>query len=388
MIGKQINVSRWTRALDIEDTVILGLGFVLAIALRWSMRNYASEDFRAYTNGWYKAIKLQGFSVFGSNFANYTPPYLYLLYGVSVLFHRLAPVIAVKLPALVCDFICGWFVYRLVRLKYDRREVPLLAFFATIFAPTVVLNSAMWGQADSIYTTALVACVYFLATERPAYAWVAFGVAFAFKLQAIFLAPLLLALLLRRQVAWKYVLLVPLVYLIAIVPAGLAGRPWRELLLIYANQSEAYRELTMGAPNMYTWLPNERYDALYGPGLIWAVIMCFLFVVLVYKSEISITHTTLVQLALLSVLLVPYVTPKMHERYFFPADVLSIVWGFYLPKYFWVPLVIGLTSFFVYTPYLLSLPNFIPHPVLALGLFIIIVVVCWRATRALYSQKA
>jgi Gpi18-like mannosyltransferase len=61
----------------------------------------------------------------------------------------------------------------------------------------------------------------------------------------------------------------------------------------------------------------------------------------------------MIQLALISVLVVPYLLPKMHERYFFAADVISIIFGFYYPRYFFVPIIINLVSLFSYFPYLM-----------------------------------
>ena len=63
-----------------------------------------------------------------------------------------------------------------------------------LFAPTILLNSAFWGQSESTFTAFLLLCIYFLMAEPSNLACLAFGVTFAFKLQAIFLAPLLVAL--------------------------------------------------------------------------------------------------------------------------------------------------------------------------------------------------
>ncbi len=72
--------------------------------------------------------------------------------------------------------------------------MALLGYVATLLAPVMILNSSFWGQADSIYTAALLACLYFLLLRRNWLAFLSFGIAFAFKLQAIFLAPLLVIL--------------------------------------------------------------------------------------------------------------------------------------------------------------------------------------------------
>ncbi len=52
----------------------------------------------------------------------------------------------------------------------------------------------------------------------------------------------------------------------------------------------------------------------------------------------------LVSLALLSVLFVPYVLPYMRERYYYPADILSVVFAFYFPEKFYVPVITVFSS--------------------------------------------
>ena len=151
------------------------------------------------------------------------------------------------------------------------------------------------------------------------------------------------------------------------------GRPLVDLLSIYFTQAGYYRSLTKNAPNLYQWLPNDLYDIFYPAGVIWTVAIIFLLVVLVRKSQIKLTKETLILLATLSVLLMPYLLPKMHDRYFFAADVISIIFAFYFPRYFYVPLVIGLVSFFSYFPFLFG-TEVIPLSYLAFALLAIIII--------------
>ena len=62
----------------------------------------------------------------------------------------------------------------------------------------------------------------------------------------------------------------------------------------------------------------------------------------------------LVSLALLSVLFPPFFFPGMHERYFFPADVLSVIYAFCVPRGVWVTILIQFASAFAYLPYLFA----------------------------------
>jgi Gpi18-like mannosyltransferase len=216
----------------------------------------------------------------------------------------------------------------------------------------VVLNGSFWGETDMLYTSCLVACLYFLLSKQKTAGLVAFGLAFSFKLQALFLAPFLLILLMKRAVSWKQFLLVPVVYLMTLVPAWLVGRPLPELLQVYLGQTDKYKALSMNAPTLYQWLPNGLYNILYPAGVIWCAVMVFFFVTLVYKSRMQLADERMIELAMLSVLIVPCFLPKMHDRFFFPADVIAILLGFYFPQRFYVPIVVSAVSFFSYLPFL------------------------------------
>jgi len=94
----------------------------------------------------------------------------------------------------------------------------------------------------------------------------------------------------------------------------------------------------------------------------------------------------MVELAVLSVLVVPYMLPKMHDRFFFPADVVSIILGFYFPQRFYVPVVISLVSFFSYFPFLFGY-EVIPLRYLALVLLALIVLLIRHLGLALQIFK-
>jgi Gpi18-like mannosyltransferase len=335
------------------DSIFLGIGILLAVLLRYILLPHQSFDFSHDFGPWYDFIQENGglYSL-RYHFANYTPPYLYLLFIVGELFPWLVSVYAVKLVSIAFDFIAAFFVYKLVRLRYPTGAAPLFACLVTLLAPTVVLNSAFWGQSDIIYTTGLLACIYFLATKRNLLAMIAFGLAISFKLQAAFLLPLIAVLVVTGLLSWKKILIIPLVYLITILPAWLVGRPINELLLIYLEQSTTYVQLQMNAPNLYQWLLNDLYYLFYPVGMILTAAVALIYVWMASKRQDLSPPSVLVSLALISVFFMPFFLPKMHERYFFAADVFSIAFAFYYPGYFFLPILVGAGSFFSYTPFL------------------------------------
>ena len=178
--------------------LIVVVGVLAAFALRYFFIPIETYDYRHSVSGWYAFIVENGyFAALQYDFSNYNVPYLYLLAAMAALLPGLHSLVAVKAISMLFDLALAYFVYKCVEHKHpdSKSVVPILAGIATLLAPTVVLNSSAWGQTEAIYTTFLVACLYFLLASRQAMALVAFGLAVSFKLQAVFLAPLFLWLI-------------------------------------------------------------------------------------------------------------------------------------------------------------------------------------------------
>lgn len=334
-----------------RNLALVVAGVLAALALRYPFLSVEAEDHIGWLR-WYTFIVENGyFAALRHDFADYNVTYLYLLTALAAA--GLQPLVAVKAIAMPFDFALAYFVYKCVahKVRDPNSALPVLAGLAALLAPTVVLNASAWGQSDAIYTTFLVACLYFLLAGRQAAALIAFGLAISFKLQAVFLAPLLLWLVVKGQLRWRHLAWVPLVYLATCVPAGLVGRPWGELLLIYLDQADRHHRLTMNLPNLYAWIPRDYYD-WWPLGVVFAVCVVLFLTALVWKSTARVSAELTVFLAAFSVIVVPYTLPKMHNRYFFPAEVFAIVLAFYLPRCWYVPVVLGVVSTHQYVVYL------------------------------------
>ena len=370
---------------NFAEPAILLIGIALAVVVRLPLLDFRSLDFYASLQPWYSAIQSQGFPVFATNFSTYNPPYLYLLYLISRLLPSIPIVVAVKLPALAADFVCAYLVARIVQIARPSGLTAFLAGLAVLFAPSVVLNSAFWGQADSLFTAGLLACVYFLMVRKYAWGLVFFGIALSFKLQAIFLAPVLFAFFLSGTISWKYFLAVPAILILALVPAWIAGRPPQELLNIYLYQASQFEAITMNAASIYTWLPGSKqvFNLFYVPGVILGLSAAFLLTVLIYKAPRRISRGATLELSLLAMLIVPFFLPKMHDRYFYPADLLAIAFAFYYPAMFYVPVLVVGVSVLSYGPFLFQVEA-LPFPVLTLVQLGVISMLTYHAIRALY----
>ncbi len=337
----------WLRRIGHRRLLVGGVLAAVAVRLPWLSRE--SLDFVTNLTDWYDFLAANGrFAALRYDFAEYAPAYLTLLAGAVSFLPELPKVLAVKAVSLPFDFLLAFFAYRCVRPRYpDAKEIPALAALAVLFTPTVLLNGALWGQADAIYTSFLVGGLSFLLAGRRRAAFALFGVAFGFKAQAVFLAPLLFWLFRKRSVTLRDFGWSALAYFGTLLPSWLLGRPLGEMLSTYLRQGSVYRELTMDAANLWQWVPNDLYPfwplgALFTVGLIWGL------AVLVEKSRAVLTPDRIVFLAAFSVLVVPFFLPKMIDRYFFPAEVLAVVLAFYRPRLWFVPAGLGLTGLNVY----------------------------------------
>ena len=357
--------------------------FFLALIVRLPWVHFISWDYVLYLEPWYAFIVDNGyFSALKYDFYNYNPPYLYLLSLAAFLLPGLKGYLIIKGISITFDLVLAFLVYKCVGLKYSRSDtVPRMAAVVTLLFPTVVLNSSAWGQCDSIYSSLLVACLYALLRGRQFGAFVAFGLSFSFKLQAVFLAPLFLWLLVKRRVDWRYFFLSPLVYLVTLLPTWIIGRPLGDVLMIYINLADESDRLTKNAPNLYQWIPN-RYFSWYPVGIAFAALVVIVIALLVYKSRVDMTENLVIYLATFSVLIMPFILPKMHDRHFFPADVIAIVLAFYLPKYWYTPVSIGMTSLLVYLRFLYDV-TLIPLTWLAFFPLALIAVLGWQLLRTL-----
>jgi Gpi18-like mannosyltransferase len=330
---------------------------VASISVRVVGRNIETSDLDFYVLRWVAKFQQLGVgAALGKDFYNYSPPYMYLLAAAALLSRFLPPLLAVKLISTGFDVLAAVAVYRIVLLLSQRSYLPYLAAALVFAAPTVVANSGIWGQADSTYTAFLLASIYFILVDRPLPAVLFFSIAFAFKPQAIFLGPLLMLLVLWKRVPWFYLLLVPGIYALAAWPAVALGRTWLEVLTIYASRPISGKALTHNAATFYVFIPRSALELLAAPGVLVGALVILAWVLYTLRHTRKVDRAVMLLLALISVALTPFVLPNMHDRYFFPADVISIVLAFAMPEMWFVAVLFQGISGLSYSIYLLSGP--------------------------------
>ncbi len=328
--------------------------FVMGLALRGLALPAISGDMQWAYIPWYDFLKTHGIQEIGTNFSDYTPPYLYLLWLSTLTSTFLPNVVAIKSISIFADVINAFLVYRIVRLKYPIGYTPLLAGALFWVLPTVMMNSSLWGQADALYTMFLLLCLYYLLNNKSLLGVIAFGIAFTIKAQAIFIAPLLAILFFKKRIAWHYFLMVPLVYLLLDAPAFFLGRSWLGIFTIYSSQAYTFQELSKNAPNLYIFASSISYGLGTIIGLVLTVLIVGCWILLNARAKFDLSRSAILLMGLVSVAILPFVLPKMHDRYFYPADVVSLALAFYFPELWFVPILYQVISTSAYIVFLFN----------------------------------
>ncbi len=369
-----------------SEVLLAGLFLTAGLAIRFHLFSFESVDYRDAFLPWYKQLGgLRGMREFAT-ITDYTPSYVYLLAFLAEF--NLSPLLGMKAVSVMFDVALATGVWLIAREITDRTSLlPVLCAGAVFMCPTVFSNSAFWGQCDVIYATFIV--FSFLAVIRQKYLWAVFlwGAAFAFKIQSIFILIPFLVLFLQGQIKTTQFLLLPVAYIVMGIPAFLLGAPLADVALVYIKQAGNYPTYALNAPSAYAMLVGVPWmESLKSAGITLAMFAGVFISLMVVFSKKNLTQTQLVLLMFLSVLLFPFILPKMHERYFYLADVFSILFAFCYRKYWYIPIFVVFASYCGYYPFLFGI-ELIDMKFAALLIFIALLIVLHLTYKELSSTQ-
>lgn len=336
------------------QTAVLAVLVIAALILRWSLFDVVSGDYRSFLSNWYAHLaSAGGYAGLGDEFSNYNTPYLVLLATLTYL--PVDPLVGIKAISVIFDLVLALFAYKIVHVIHpDSAWLPTILTGAVLFLPTVVMNGSAWAQCDSIYGSMILASLYFLITRRPWAASLFFGVAFAFKLQAIFFLPVLVGVLILNRLRLRTLLAAPLAFLAMLLPALVAGRSLLSQLSVYPAQIAGGgtaggapfngpagaragggfgggggvgtgHAFTYNAPTPYAWLPADAGTLWKYVGLAVAGAVALGFGAWLLRRRGPLAPGQVLLVAATSTMVLPWLLPEMHERYFYLAEVLLVL---------------------------------------------------------------
>ena len=365
-----------------DSGMMLFTGLVLAVMMlaRTVMLDYETADYVSFLSGWTQMFREGGFHTLAENVGDYNLLYQYLLLAIAK--SPLKDLYLIKYFTVIFDFLLALVMMQAAR-RYGGRKAALPALLITLAVPTVFIDGACWGQCDPVYVFFIVLSLYMLETDRPYRSAIALAIAFAFKLQTIFFFPVVLLGLIHKRFNLRHALAFFAAYVVTLIPALVAGRSFVDAISVYANQSmgQYYDRLTYNAPNLYLFFPmiefassqeytwmryiegldskatNPYLDYALMPDLqhaaLYACVILVLIVVIYWLIHYrEVTPDMTLDLALFFAIFLPFVMPKIHDRYFFLADMLAILYAVRYRNRRFMPALVITASVMCYMPFL------------------------------------
>ena len=190
--------------------------------------------------------------------------------------------------------------------------------------------------------------------DRPVLSMLAITLSFGFKLQAVFVMPVLAVLWMHGKLRLRHFCIFPVAYVLLVLPAVLLGRPFLDTITLYFNQTGSIGSgLNYNSPSIFGIFWNVQNEAMASK---LAIISAFVFMLLVllvcYVNCKRLTNKAVLAAAVLLAVGIPFLLPHMHDRYFFASDILTVVMAFACWRYSSAAVLAQFASLLGYHAYL------------------------------------
>jgi len=337
-----------------ENVVYIAFGAAVLISffIRYALKDVYTSDADSCLLPWYYAIKENGGIrglVVPVEGLNYNFPYQFLIAIMTYI--PVNPLYGYKILSCIFDYLMAGAVAYLV---YDmavnkKKELALLAFIAVSCSPVVFMDSAAWAQCDSIYVFWIILAIIFLRKEKYLPTFIFYGIAFAFKFQAIFIMPFFLFYYFyKRRFSIIYFFLIPVMMIVLSLPALVQGRTVSEMIHIYTDNTSLHQSLADGYPTFWRVLADgtdytgaDAYGTLKHAAMAFVVIVLGCLVYMWIRNAIELTNRNIILMAFIMTYTTVFFLPAMHERYGYCYEILAIMIAFMVTKT--IPLAVALT---------------------------------------------
>lgn len=336
-----------------EHVVICAALIAGAFVIRGLCMSHVTLDYEDFLSQWVDYYRQNGgFAALGDKIGNYNLPYLYFLAFFSYI--GVNDLYLIKALSIVFDVILAWGAMQLIGVYTASSAKRLTAFFLVLYWPTVILNGAYWGQCDSIYTAFAVISIYLALRSRGAAAMICIAVSFAFKLQAVFIMPIFVVLLTAKRVKLWHFVLFPVTYVVLMLPAVMAGYPLLDTITLYFDQMGTVGSaLNYNSSSIYALFGNVSNESLASAlGILAAFTLMGGVFLWAFMRRRYLNDWALLGCAVILAVGIPYLLPHMHERYFFVADILTLLLAVAAPEFMVLPVLCEFASLLGYHAYL------------------------------------
>jgi dolichyl-phosphate-mannose-protein mannosyltransferase len=313
------------------------------------------ESFRA----WAVRASDIGFNRFysGDYLCDYPPGYIYILAFIghltklfSIEYGSPVFVLLLKLPGILSDMGAALIVFLIAREKLNVKIAFGLSFLY-VFNPAVIFNSSAWGQVDSLSALFVLLIIIFILKDKLWLSALLLGFSVLLKLQTGFIFFILLfALVIKKDpLSWVLSIFAGLfAFLITIFPFIPNGKNIFWIVDFIRKTVTGYPYATINAFNLIgltggNWEPLDHAFLFFNYttwGTIFTVLILVFIGILYFRMKDS-AKNYLVSFIFITAIFM--LIPVMHERYLYPALILSLMSYVYLRKPGLLILFVGLS---------------------------------------------
>ncbi len=323
--------------------IIFGTAFVIRI-IAAAVYKGNETDMNCFLL-WSQNVFDEGLSKFylSDSFHDYPPGYMYILYIVGAIralfswaWDSKASIVLTKLPAIIADMFTAYLIFKIASKRLKKSGAAFLSA-VYLFCPMVILDSAVWGQTDSVFTVFMVLMCYLITEKKLIPSYFVFAIGILIKPQSLFFTPVLICGIIDQvfleDFNWKKFFKNLVLGVAAILMIGVLMLPFgfSQALNQYTGTLKSYEYATINAYNFWNMLGHNwasQYDKLLGVQYkTWGTIAIILTVIISliisfcckknagkYYFIGGFVVTTVFMFAV-----------RMHERYLFPAMVMFLL---------------------------------------------------------------
>lgn len=282
-------------------------------------------------------------------YVDYPPAYLIILYGVGKVAGLLgidsrsdAFIVMVKFVPILCDSIFSILIFAMAKDKFGLEKAGVLSLMTAI-NPSMIVNSALWGQVDSFGLMIILAMLFTLYNRQYVASCALFAYSVLTKPQMIIFAPLIGFTLLfdlievfndkqkREKMILQYAFsILAMLAVLLVVPLPVVGTDYKLLFEQYMNAAGKYPYYTLNASNFYgafglNWKKLTETFFI-GTGKEWG----FAFIVIISLTIGYVTYRIkdrkkIFYLGAFTVAGIYMFAHTMHERYLYAAIPLLLI---------------------------------------------------------------
>ena len=349
------------------------IGAAALVYVRLCMFYFESYDYTGFLTHWVRIMRdLPLFEAMSTDIGDYNMPYLYIIFIISRL--KLNELFLIKFVSCIFDALAAFFVLKIVGHFGKSSAAKITAYLLVLALPTVWLNGAYWGQCDVMFASLCVGMFYALLKGKGNLAAVLWGLAFSFKLQAIFALPILIVGLFLKRIKFVNLFWIPAVFAGTLLPAFVCGRSFTDCIKIYYLQANQYPKLKLNIASLWAMVNEVSFEHFNSAAIFLAGAALLVFLLLCYHYKDRIDDKKLVSLFFIGALLLPYLLPRMHDRYFFLADIAALIVFLVDHKKWYVPIVTVFTSYVSYCNYVMGGSYLVPLRFLSIAVLILLTI--------------